>query len=442
MKELAALCGNLTPNQIKQMNKILISIIGTFVAVAGFGQSFNDYFLEKSLRIDYIHAGNATEESYYFEALREEPYFAGSRVNLIDDNNLGMQYLKLYDLSSGELIYSRGFCVLFTEWQATPEANEISRAYRESMVMPYPKNDVRIEIHSRNREGQFVKKFEHIVDPTSIYIERKECSLPTFDLLVSGTPAACVDIVFIPEGYRADEYDKFKADCENFSSQIFVYSPLSEERERFNIRAVWAPSAESGVSVPGDKWCNTTLGAKFYTLESERYQMVDDFQRVRDVAANVPYDLIYIISNSAKYGGGGIYNYYGISSSSHPTEAGRVFVHEFGHLLLGLADEYDGDASVDDFYPQGVEPWELNITRDINLEKKPIWKSLVANTTAVPTEASDENSAVVGLYEGGGYASEGIYRPWVNCMMRTLNDGGFCPVCRQGISDMIDFICE
>ncbi|MFI3281552.1 MAG: M64 family metallopeptidase [Rikenellaceae bacterium] len=424
------------------MKKILITAVGTLLCAAGFSQSFGDYFEEKSLRIDYIHAGNALEESYYFEALKEEPHFAGSRVNLIDDNNLGMQYLKVYDLSSEELIYSRGFCVLFTEWQATAEAKQISRAYRESMVMPYPKNDVRIEIHSRNREGNFVKKFEHVVDPSSIYIEKRKCSLPTFEVHGSGAPANSVDIVFIPEGYSADEYDKFKADCENFSSQIFTFSPLKEESARFNIRAVWSPSVDSGVSVPGEQWCNTALGAKFYTFESERYQMVDDFQRVRDVAANVPYDLIYIISNTTKYGGGGIYNYYGISSSSHPTEAGRIFVHEFGHLLLGLADEYEGDASVDDFYPQGVEPWELNITRDIKLEKKPVWRNLVESATPVPTEESDANSAVVGVYEGGGYASEGIYRPWVNCMMRTLNDGGFCPVCRQGILDMIDFICE
>ncbi|MFR9523546.1 MAG: M64 family metallopeptidase [Rikenellaceae bacterium] len=425
------------------MKKLLFTLILITFSTLGFSRDFDELFENKTLRIDYIHAGNAESESYYFESLKEEPHFAGSRINLIDDNNLGLQYLKVYDIETQELIYSRGFCVLFTEWQATPEAKVTSKAYRESMVMPYPKKPVRIEIHSRNKQGLFEKKFEHQVDPSSIYIEKRTPSLPWFDVHKSGEPATCIDIVFIAEGYGADEQEKFKADCENFRAQIFTFSPLKEKSHKFNIRGVWSTSIQSGVTNPGENsWRSTALNAKFYTFESERYQMVDDFQRVRDIAANVPYDLIYIISNTDKYGGGGIYNFYGISSSSHPTQAGRVFVHEFGHLLLGLADEYESDASVEDFYPAGVEPWEINIARDLDLATKPIWRSLLDDSTPVPTVATEENSSLVGVYQGGGYASEGIYRPWVNCMMRTLNDGGFCPVCRQGISDMIDFICE
>ncbi len=413
------------------------------MAASAFGDSFDNYFESRSLRLDYIHAGDHAEELFYFEALKEEPHFAGSRLSLIDDNNFGNQYLKLYDLQSGELIYSRGYCTLFSEWQSTPEAQSVRRAYRESMVMPLPKQSARIELHSRNSEGEFVKAFEYIVDPQSPYIEKRAPSLESFDLHIRGEVATSVDIVFIPEGYTAEEYDKFRADCDNFCSQIFNYSPLKEESNRFNIRGVWAPSVESGVSNPGEQqWRNSALGAKFYTLESERYQMVDDLQRVRDVAANVPYDLIYIITNSEKYGGGGIYNFYGISSSSHPTQAGRIFVHEFGHLLLGLADEYDGDTSVEDFYPAGVEPWEINIARDTSLAQKPIWRRLLSDTTPIPTADIEENDSLLGLYEGGGYVGKGIYRPWRNCMMRTLNDGGFCPVCSEGISNMIDFICR
>ena len=37
-----------------------------------------------------------------------------------------------------------------------------------------------------------------------------------------------------------------------------------------------------------------------------------------------------------KYGGGGIFNFYGISAAHHPTRTGKIYVHEFGHLLLGL----------------------------------------------------------------------------------------------------------
>ncbi len=423
--------------------KQLLTIVLLLCAMLCQAVEFEKYFEDKTLRIDYVHAGNAKQECYYFESLKEEPYFAGSKKSLIDTNNLGMQRLELYDVASGELIYSRGFCVLFTEWQSTPEAQQINKAYRESMVMPYPKNKARIEIHSLNKKGKFEKKFEHLVDPASPYIEKRKTSLQTFDVHYSGAPTNKVDIVFIPEGYAANEYEKFKSDCEHFGKEMFTFSPFKERANDFNIRGVWAPSEQSGISKPEEnEWKNTVLEAKFYTFESERYQMVDDFQKVRDVAANAPYDLIYIISNTKKYGGGAIYNFYGISSSSHPTQTGRIFVHEFGHLFLGLADEYGDDGSMSDFYPAGVEPWEVNLTRDLSLKQKPIWRNLLDKSTPTPTEIKAENDSVVGIYEGGGYLSDGIYRPWINCMMRTLNDGGFCPVCREAISQMIDFVCE
>lgn len=87
---------------------------------------------------------------------------------------------------------------------------------------------------------------------------------------------------------------------------------------------MWTPSDDSGVTIPGENvWRNTACGASFYTFDSERYQMVTDFQRLRDMAAHVPYDYIYVLSNTQKYGGGGIFNFYGISAAHHPTRTGK-----------------------------------------------------------------------------------------------------------------------
>ncbi len=82
----------------------------------------------------------------------------------------------------------------------------------------------------------------------------------------------------------------------------------------------------------------------------------------RDIAAHVPYDHIYVLSNTQKYGGGGIYNFYGISAAHHPNRTGKIYVHEFGHVLLGLGAEYIGNVSYNDMYPTDVEPWEANLT--------------------------------------------------------------------------------
>ncbi|MFI3322285.1 MAG: M64 family metallopeptidase [Rikenellaceae bacterium] len=426
------------------MKKLILTLSLLCATTIAKAEEFEKYFENKTLRMDYIHAGNYNSESYYFERLLEEPYFAGSRKNLVDTNNFGNQYLKVFDTESGKLIYSKGFCVLFSEWADTQEAREISKAYKEAVVMPYPKNRVRIELHSRKSDGEFEKKFEHEVDPSSIYIEKYSCNLPVFEVQYSGNGANKVDVVLIPEGYDADEKDEFKAACSHFASEMFRFSPYKENAQKFNIRGVWSPSPEHGVTIPGEyEWRRTTVDAKFYTLESERYQMVDNFQKVRDIAANAPYDLIYIISNTQKYGGGAIYNFYGISSANNAQSSGEVFAHEFGHLLLGLADEYVGGVTVNEMYPEGVEPWEVNITRKIDFEKnKPIWSNLIDKSLPNPTPATAENGDKVGMYEGGGYLEKGIYRPWVNCMMNTLKDSEFCPVCSKGIEDMIDFICE
>ena len=222
---------------------------------------------------------------------------------------------------------------------------------------------------------------------------------PTFDVHYTGNPAQRVDIVLLPEGYTADEMEQFKADCKRFAEGLFSISPYKERQEQFNIRAVLAPSQESGVDIPGEYiWKNTILNTSFYTFDTERYIMTYDNKSLRDLAANAPYDFIYIIANTQKYGGGAIYNHYGISVSGNQ-HAAKVYVHEFGHLFLGLGDEYVGGSSYNDMYPKGVEPWEANLTTLVNFDKK--WKDMLDNNTPIPTPYDTQNPTKLGVYEGG-----------------------------------------
>ena len=344
---------------------------------------FERYFLDKTLRFDYYHCGDSRNQEYFFDELKEEPYWAGSKVSLLDDTGYGVQLFKIFDKASGKEIYSRSYCTLFNEWQTTPEAQTVRKAMPESVVFPYPKNEVRIEIYARNRKGVFEKK------------------------------------------------------------EFFSYSPFKENAARFNIRAVWAPSMESGVTIPGEHvWRNTAAQARYYTFDSERYHMIEDFQGLRDIAAHVPYDHIYVLSNTQKYGGGGIYNFYGISAAHHPNRTGKIYVHEFGHVLLGLGDEYIGNVSYNDMYPTDVEPWEANLTTLTDFGRKE-WKKMLDTKTPVPTPVNEKTPQKLGVYEGGGYVNKGVYRPWPNCLMNNLHTIDiFCPVCSQAIRKQIDFLCR
>jgi hypothetical protein len=122
-----------------------------------------------------------------------------------------------------------------------------------------------------------------------------------------------------------------------------------------------------------------------------------------------------------------------------------VYVHEFGHSLMGLGDEYvEKGNTVSALYPAGKEPWEANLTTFVNFNGK--WEKMIKEGTPVPTIVNDSLLALpdtewpVGAYEGGGYLEKGIYRPWPKCMMNQLYN--FCPVCCAAIEKYLDYICK
>jgi len=420
------------------MKKSLFILIALLFAAPAIAQNFSEFFYDKTMRFDYYHAGDNETELYYFCKIKEEPFYAGSKVNLIEKNDYGNQMFKIIDIASEKEIYSRGFCTLFNEWQTTEEALQTSKAFPESVVFPYPRKAARIELYARNDNMGFDKKFEYVIDPDSYFVERFIPTYETFEVMYTGNPSKRVDIVLIPEGYSASQRAKFEEACAFFAESFFLYSPFKENRSRFNIVAVWAPSQDEGVTIPGEHvWKRTATGANFYTFGSERYQTVTDFQKLRDIAGHAPYDYIYVLSNTQKYGGGGIYNFYGISAAHHPSLSGKVYVHEFGHLMLGLGDEYVGGVSYNEFYPAHREPWEANLTTLVNFDKK-MWKGMLDLKTPVPTPATKEYANSLGVFEGGGYVSKGVYRPRQECLMNRSDT--FCPVCEKAIIEMINFV--
>jgi len=262
-------------------------------------------------------------------------------------------------------------------------------------------------------------------------------NFPNFKVHYSGNSNEKLDIVFVPEGYTKEEMTKFKKDCERLSKSLFSYEPFSNYENSINIWGVEADSKDSGTDIPGENvWKNTIISSNFYTFDSERYLMTSNYFDVRDIAANAPYDQIYIIVNTSKYGGGAIYNYYSLTGADHKL-AGQVFVHEFGHGLAGLADEYSGDDTYLDFYPLDVEPWEPNVTTLVNFESK--WKSMLDKDTPIPTPATDKFKSKLGVFEGGGYVAKGVYRPSVNSLMNSFSVNEFNPVCKKTLSDFINY---
>jgi hypothetical protein len=413
-----------------------------FCSLGGFAQEFNDFFEKKSLRVDFALSGNAEEQTAALQQIREEPVWGGPMRNLIDGFQYGGYYVNVYDKATQRLIYSRGFNTLFEEWQTTAQAKTEMQSWTNSVSVPYPKKEITLEITGRDKaDMQFYPLLKIDIDPTSIFIDRgKLTANKVTQIQHTGDSQGKVDLVFLAEGYEAAEQDKFVSDAGRFAEALFQTPPYDSRRNDFNVWAVGLVSEESGTDVSGKGiFRQTALNSGYYTFGLDRYLTTPDIKSVRDAVWNVPCDAIFILVNADTYGGGGMYNFYAMGTADNAQTA-RVFVHELGHSLAGLADEYfTSEVAYDEnFYNLNMEPWEPNITTLVHFESK--WKDMLGADTPVPTPADAAYADKVGVFEGGGYLSKGIYRPAVHCTMRDY--APFCPVCTRAILRMIDFLSD
>lgn len=421
----------------------LISFFILLVPYIGMAQvNFSDYFKDKTLRIDYLLNGTDSTADVILKQMKKEPYYGGSHTNLIDPYDMGTYRYEVYDKKSGDLIFRKGFCPMFQEWQTTEEAKKQKGSFYQVAILPYPKNDIRFVIEQRNWDGKFVELFSRDIDPKNYFIiDEAVPKNEVVKLKDNGKPENKVDVVFLPEGYTKDEMDKFIDDATRLSKALFDVKPFSKHKKDFNFYAIKVPSEEEGSDVPGEHiYKNTAFNSTFYTFDTPRYLTSQDLKSIHDAAAEVPYDQVYLLVNTDRYGGGGFYNFICVTSVDNELSE-KVFVHEFGHAFAGLADEYyTSDVAFSDYYNLKVEPWEPNITTLVDFQSK--WKDLVDKDTPIPTPRKPKYSKMVGAFEGGGYTSKGIYSPMQDCRMKSNVTDDFCPVCQRAIERAIEWDCK
>lgn len=393
---------------------------------------------QQALRIDLAFAGDYKETNVYLDNLSVEPYWSGSPNSNIDKLDFGVFRISVADKESGVEIYSNGFCSLFQEWQTTAEAKQLKRYFEQVVRVPMPSKPVHLSLTQRMFDGSVVEIFSLDIDPASMFISKeKPTAFPVSQIVNGGDHRHCLDIAFIAEGYTANQMDKFRADVKSMADYLFTQAPFNRYASKINVWAIESPSEGEGADNPGTGyWNRTPVGSSLYTFGIDRYLTTTRHKQVMDVAANAPADVVYVLVNTPVYGGGGIYNHYNVSTSDHPLSK-LVFIHELGHGLAGLGDEYfDSSVAYEGYYNLSVEPWEPNLTTMVNFAAK--WKDMIPSNIPVPTPPSAEYQSVVGVFEGGGYVSKGVYRPAYDCRMRTNNAQGFCPVCQRAIERVIE----
>ncbi|MCB6901294.1 IgA Peptidase M64 [Hoylesella buccalis] len=390
-------------------------------------QDFNTAFSDSTLRIDYIFSGNANQQHIAVDQLNVMPRWYGKRQRLAELPMEGNGQITVRDHHTKRTLYRNSFSTLFQEWLTYDEAKHTSRAFENVFLVPMPKDTVDITVTLNDNRRETITQLTHTVAPSDILIKRigERNRTPFETLQTAQDTSRCIHIAFLAEGYRTNEMDIFLKDAAEATEALFAHEPFKAMRNRFNIIAVKAPSADSGTSEPSKGlWKNTALHSHFDTFYSNRYLTTLRLKTIHDWLAGLPYEHIIILVNTHQYGGGGILNSYNLSMTHHPSFK-PVVVHEFGHSFAGLADEYAYDFEEIPMYPPDIEPWEQNITTKVKFSDK--WQDMMGN---VPS---------VGLIEGAGYSLKGIYRASHDCRMRTNDTPEFCPVCQRAIQRVIDF---
>jgi hypothetical protein len=437
-----------------------------------------------TMRLDYLHTGNALGESYAIERVVLEPLpWPGDMERTIDDTNRGVNKVEVVDIESGKLLYSRGFSTIFGEWRTTEEASKTSRGFGESVRFPKPEQPARVRILKRDERNEFSIVWSVDVDPNALDVVRKQPTAPAkpIAIRVNGPSPQKVDLLIMGDGYTKADLPKFEQSARKLANYLFSVSPFKERAKDFNVWAIAVPTEESGVSRPSTNTHHASaLNTRYDIFGSERYVLTTDNRALRDIAQHAPYEFIEILVNNDTYGGGGIYGQFSTAAANNDW-ANYLFVHEFGHHFAGLADEYYTSPVAYQSTGERPEPWEPNATAlkdPANLK----WKKHVHPGTALPTPWPKEeyenhsreyqkqraelrkqnrpesemsklfrddlawtnalfskapNAKVVGAFEGANYEARGYYRPQQQCVMFDRSEA-FCTVCAEAIGQTID----
>lgn len=457
------------------------------VAVNNGDVAFDNYFLDKTMRLDFFHTGNAGEEMFAVDKILSDGPWGGSRNILIDKTELGPYFFEVIDRDSKVLLYSRGFANIFGEWQTTPKAEAGWGTFHESLRFPWPKKPVTVIVKKRNAENKFTRIWTTNIDPSFRQVNPVDRINPyRVNIIADNGPAQeKLDIVILGDGYSSGEMEKFRNDARRLSGVLLGAEPFKSRSKDINIRSVETPSEQSGVNKPHHGvFRHTPLSVSYSAFDSERYALTYDNKTVRDVASAVPYEFMVILLNERTYGGGGIYNLYTTVAADNKY-SDYVMIHEMGHHMAGLADEYYTSSVSYEMPPITVEPWETNVTALLDKDNLK-WKDLVAEGTPIPTPwnkeefdafgykiqedrdsirknllpetvmedlfvrqekaedaffAVEQYKGAVGAFEGANYCQKGMYRSQLDCIMYTRHQV-FCEVCRRNISRVIDQYSE
>jgi hypothetical protein len=241
-------------------------------------------------------------------------------------------------------------------------------------------------------------------------------------VLNNGTTETRYDMVILGDGYTASEQATFNQDVNTFLSALFQKTPYNIFAAYYNVHTVFRASAQSGADRPDETppvFVNTAYEATYNYGGVDRCLYIQNTSLALADAALAPANegRILVMVNDDRYGG--CASTFAVSYNG--SQMSEVQAHELGHSMGQLADEYEYSGQT----YTGPEPSSANITTSPTGQKWSLWHG---------TEG-------VSAFEGAGYNQYGLWRPRINCLMRSLGQV-LCRVCQENIVKVTNSIAD
>lgn len=409
-----------------------------------------------SWRLDVRHGIEGGEEQFQKTGLWQEPLPWQGPVDLQDELNRGDYRFEIIRQADGAILFSQSYSSLFADWSLSSDASHNERYFEESLRFPAPEVPARLQIFRRQlaKPGQPFQAVWQLDLPLQAEPAPMPAATDSIRLLqASETAGQAYGLVFLAEGFQADEAEAFFQAATELSQALFRYAPFDRLRPYMQVHAVMTPSNDSGIGFnEAGQPLDTRFAVNPNALGMPRYALSTEVHAIRNAAMVVPYHSIVILTNSHEYHGSGIFQTYAIAPAFHPRREFLV-LHELGHSLAGLADEYFHDTPGYAASAGIIEPYQPNITSKAGLDTLK-WQQLVSEGTPIPTPwnqqafmqnrqmstlTAEPYQSVVGAFQGANYSAGHYYRPALACiMLLDMGDNHFCPVCQQAIVEQIE----
>lgn len=233
-----------------------------------------------------------------------------------------------------------------------------------------------------------------------------------------------VNIIFLGDGFTRKDLQVggyYEQAGRDVIDHLFTVPPFSTYRQQFNAYIVYAESTDEFISEAGAQR-NTAFSARWDNT-SAHLLSVDPSGCYRYARNAVGYDtekthLVVLLVNDSRYGGRAIDRVAVVARQNKEEMA----VHEIGHTLAGLADEYEDSTFAASY------DWSWWLENSANVDDrheldKVKWAHFVGR----------DGYETVGAFEGGNYVRRGVWRPEENSLMRDLSVDYFNAPSREAI---------